>query len=452
MTFSIINRIKNTRLKNSIHSIAQKACEFHSTPFLYSFTDHSFEHSKRMLICINKLLDGCNQRNLLNEYECYILAASIYLHDVGIQVSKNRILKDFSIKYNIEFNDDLDKASFVRNYHHLISAYLVKEDYSRKRKPLVYDGDEELGKYISYVIESHGINFSNDNRYTNYIYHNDNIRVKLLSVLLCLADCFDCDNRRIDSNKFKYTELPKISRIHWMKHLYVSGISFNKRIITISYTFPNLTNKKEVYQQFFCKETEYWIEAIRENYLMILNENNLLFELKHNINYDDCIENLDIEDYSYIEEKIFDKIIESEQNSIYKKVSIGLLIKNNKVLMVQRRKVEKSFSKENPNFVLQWQFPAGVIKTKDSPEGAIIREVLEETGLKCTANGIIGKRLHPDTLTLCYYILLDYNSGRIKNGDTKENSAVAWFPLSDYKDKVTSNIYWKIEKILSEVS
>ncbi len=451
MAFSILSKIKNQKLKNSINSIIQNASDFHKNPFLYSFTDHGINHSNRMLQCIDRLLESCNKKRLLNEYECYVLVAAIYLHDIGIQQSKIDLLIEFAKEYKISFDKECDIPAFVRNNHHLISSFLIKKDIKKDSVPLVFDGDSDLGKYISLVVESHGIDFSNkDDSYKTYVYHDSSVRVKLLSILLCLADSFDCDNRRIDSKKFKYVELPPISRIHWIKHLYVNGIVFHNRVITISYLFPDLNSgQRKIYQSFFCNETEYWINDIKDKYLSILNDVDLVFEVNREIDYESYVDVLDLDDYSYIEESVFDRIVNGNTSTEYKKVSIGILKKDSNVLMVQRKKPEISNSC-NSNSILEWQFPAGSIKTIDSPEEAIIREVLEETGICCTVNKILGKRLHPDTETLCYYFALNYVSGDIKNGDTNENKTVSWIPIDKYQSKITSSINWKVQKYLKE--
>lgn len=450
--FSILNKITDVTLKNSINNIINKSKKIHNTPFLYTFTDHGIEHSERMLRCINEFLTVCNKKNLLNEYECYVLVSSIYLHDIGIQESKKDVLYKFSKTVNLIFNDKIDIPKFVRDNHHLISSYLIKEDFKKNKQALVFDGDQKLGEYICYVVESHGIDFSQkDDIYKNYIYRDKTIRVKLLSVLLCLADSFDCDIRRIDPNRFQYVELPEISRIHWIKHLYVNGIKFGKHLITISYTFPDtVDSEKESYKKFFCLETEYWITDIKNKYLMLLDEYDIVFEINREISYSSYLEKLSNSDYSYIEERILDNVIASEEFARYKIVSIGVLRYKNNILMVRRRNPETSLAKNDENSILEWQFPAGIVKTIDNAKDAIKREVLEETGINCTVGDIIGKRIHPNTFTICYYYSLIYKEGKISNGDVNENISVEWISLKDYKSKITSNIYWKVEEYLNK--
>jgi 8-oxo-dGTP diphosphatase len=44
-----------------------------------------------------------------------------------------------------------------------------------------------------------------------------------------------------------------------------------------------------------------------------------------------------------------------------------------------------------------WVFPGGKIEPGESPEHAAVREVLEETGLRVRATGLIGQRIYPMT-------------------------------------------------------
>lgn len=454
MSFSLVNQITNPELKNNLETIKLNSERIHKNPFLYTFTDHGIAHSERMLNCLNKFVENCKQEKQLNEYECFVLVAAIYLHDIGIQETNDLVLQNFAQQYELKYDTSINKESFVRNNHHLISTFLIYEDIKNEKKELAYVGDPELGRYIALVVKSHGIDFSKDTQnYKKYIYQNTHVRIDILSILLCLADCFDCDKRRIDPSKFKYTELPNISRIHWLKHLYVRGINFDNNVITISYSFPNITsNEKYIYTAFFCKETEYWINNIKNCYLSLLNENGFLFELKREIdsgNDFNYLERVSLEDYYYIEEKVFEETIRKQPNIRYSKISIGILVHKKHVLMVQREKVEKAVSIDL-NSILEWQFPTGIIKNNETPENTIMKEVFEETGIHCTIINLLGKRIHPNTKTLCYYYTLNYEDGDIINGDKNENRYVSWVPIREYQGKITSDIYGKVKNFLEE--
>lgn len=129
------------------------------------------------------------------------------------------------------------------------------------------------------------------------------------------------------------------------------------------------------------------------------------------------------------------------------KVVIGLVIWDNKILLVKRRDSE---------LTLTWQFPAGILKKNKLPEIILEREVKSETNVICKVISNIGNRVHPDTEVVCKYYLCEYLSGDAVNSDPEENEDVQWVKISNYEKYITSDIYIKVknvlEKIKSEVS
>lgn len=80
---------------------------------------------------------------------------------------------------------------------------------------------------------------------------------------------------------------------------------------------------------------------------------------------------------------------------------------------------------------ITWQFPAGIVKPGGSAPKVAVRETLDETGVHCLVREHLGERLHPVTRALCDYFICDYVHGEAVNGDSSENVAVAWAPISE---------------------
>jgi ADP-ribose pyrophosphatase YjhB (NUDIX family) len=89
-----------------------------------------------------------------------------------------------------------------------------------------------------------------------------------------------------------------------------------------------------------------------------------------------------------------------------------------------------------------WSIPGGLLETGETLETAVVREVLEETGLKVEVVRFfeIFQRIMPDARgrTEYHYLLIDFlcraTGGRLR--PSSDVSAVAWVPktgLGDYK-------------------
>jgi 8-oxo-dGTP diphosphatase len=92
----------------------------------------------------------------------------------------------------------------------------------------------------------------------------------------------------------------------------------------------------------------------------------------------------------------------------------GVVTKNESVLLVKRR--------NNP-FKGRWALPGGFVEYGETTESAIIREILEETGLKTRVRSLIGVYSDPKrdprghTITIVYSLDLIGDAANIVGGD-----------------------------------
>ncbi|HWQ89041.1 MAG TPA: NUDIX hydrolase [Desulfitobacteriaceae bacterium] len=122
---------------------------------------------------------------------------------------------------------------------------------------------------------------------------------------------------------------------------------------------------------------------------------------------------------------------------------VGIVQKDDNVLMVQRR---------NRYRTLSWQFPAGVLKPEEDMRDKVESEVANETGVHCKVKRYLGARVHDDTKVLCHYYFCIYLAGDAINLDEKENSQVTWVKAKDVTKYVTSSLYHEVEVLLGDVS
>lgn len=106
----------------------------------------------------------------------------------------------------------------------------------------------------------------------------------------------------------------------------------------------------------------------------------------------------------------------------------ALIFKDNQVLLVERGK---------PPLQGYWSLPGGLVETGECLEDAVVREVLEETGLIVNAGRLatVFERIMPDTAGQCeyHYVLVDFyctvSGGILQAGD--DSKSARWFDLAD---------------------
>lgn len=104
-------------------------------------------------------------------------------------------------------------------------------------------------------------------------------------------------------------------------------------------------------------------------------------------------------------------------------VAAGVVVKDKTVLLLQRADKEPG---------LDWCFPGGGIEQGEDVEAAVIREILEETGVHIKPVRILGDKIHPmyDHIRIVY-VLCDYISGHAQVMDPTEGEAVEWVDVND---------------------
>lgn len=100
-------------------------------------------------------------------------------------------------------------------------------------------------------------------------------------------------------------------------------------------------------------------------------------------------------------------------------VAIAIVVRQARVLLVQRRDGD----------LLNWQFPAGVVKPEKSAARVAVQETKTETGIDAAISREIGARIHPVTGVYCVYFLCEYLAGEATNQDIIENASVTWAPV-----------------------
>lgn len=183
------------------------------------YTSHGIKHSDAIINALNRLVDGLNDEDKLEEIEIFCLLSAAYLHDVGMQC---KYLGDEARTESIckSKNKLYTYQDLIRDEHHLRSGRHINENYrilglnyiEAKCVRLISEGHRKVDLY-SIEYESQPIG-------------PIRVRVRLLSALLRLADELDIDYRRAPETLYEILkeDMPDFSRLQWLKHHYTSGV------------------------------------------------------------------------------------------------------------------------------------------------------------------------------------------------------------------------------------
>ncbi|HLD12562.1 MAG TPA: NUDIX hydrolase [Candidatus Nanoarchaeia archaeon] len=120
------------------------------------------------------------------------------------------------------------------------------------------------------------------------------------------------------------------------------------------------------------------------------------------------------------------------------KVVVGIVNRGSTILMALRKIQEDNLS---------WVFPGGRLQSEETEKEAVIREVLEETGILCSPTRKLGERIHPNTRkSICYWVC-DYTSGEISLRDPEITDA-QWVQPQRIESIITSDLYLPVRQYL----
>lgn len=129
-------------------------------------------------------------------------------------------------------------------------------------------------------------------------------------------------------------------------------------------------------------------------------------------------------------------------------INLGITLNNKgQVLMIRRK--EKETCKDGA--VLEWAFPGGKQRFKESREECVKRELLDETGYDIESIRQISLRIHPQIPVFIVYHLCRLESEK-PIADPKEPHEIAeikWIKKQDIKNLITTDLDEKVSQELN---
>jgi len=251
----LIEKLKPcSELSESLESIKRWCLKVWENPLLPWFTNHDVKHSEEIIHLLGQILEPIEESNIfLNEHELFILLASAYLHDIGMQYLKvdNKAIENLT-------QDEYNK---IRKNHAAESYEIILTNIEKKvlrdnfHPPII---DEEYLPIIASVSKGHASDYFDEIITTFYevpaFAKNRKIRGPLLTSLLMIGDELDMQFKRVDFSKLSQFTLSAFSQVHWYKHHYVEFIEVKNAKIHLSLKFPK---NADAYQMLF----QEWIET-----------------------------------------------------------------------------------------------------------------------------------------------------------------------------------------------
>jgi len=273
------------KFASKLNTIEQEADTIWKKGELYHvyYTLHGLDHSNYVITILDKLINGLNPQENLNETEFFCLLSAAFLHDVGMQCKYQNDVER-ATQISITKKRPYTFQDLIRDEHHKRSGKYIKDN----SKNLKLDPIE--AECIRLISEGHRQTKLESAEYNDQAIGLNRVRVRLLSALLRLADELDITYERAPETLLDIlkNDMPDYSRVQWLKHYYTSGILINtqqetngkkKTSIEIHCQYPDEDVGRKITEVLISKPIEETLNDVR----LILLEYGLNLSLDHKI-------------------------------------------------------------------------------------------------------------------------------------------------------------------------
>ena len=201
------------------------------------FTTHNTSHSEEVIHILGMLVNQIGDKEPLNEHEVFILIASAYLHDIGMQYLK---ADDKTIEKLTESDYESIRMQHAQKSYDIILGRIAPTIESKGfQLPNIH---EQYISHIAKVARGHSGRYYKEtiedfqkNPATPF---SRKARCELLTALLLIADELDLQSKRVDFNETAKFDLSTYAQMHWFKHHYIDYIEVIDNTVNISLMFP----------------------------------------------------------------------------------------------------------------------------------------------------------------------------------------------------------------------
>ena len=254
---------QSSDLYKSLKEIEEFCNKTWRAPLLPWFTNHDVLHSKEIIHLLGQILSPIeNTPASLTEHELFILLASAYLHDIGMQYLK---VENISVdKLNSDEYEIIRKRHAEESYNIILKSVqesLYRDDF---HPPEI---EEEYLPVIAWVSKGHATEFFEETlqhfRGNPATPLNRPVRGELLASLLLIADELDLQSKRVKFPETAKFNLSDFSYVHWFKHHYVDFVEIKNGDISLTLKFPvNADEYKELIKELIETKLKVQIDKV----------------------------------------------------------------------------------------------------------------------------------------------------------------------------------------------
>ena len=172
-----------------------------------------------------------------------------------------------------------ERLDLIRRHHHQISADMVLASVNVANPPIkMHLGDEDCPAEIAQLCEAHCIDLASPD-YANLLPDRPDMRLRLLSAILRLADVLDESRHRAPLEQADLLGMSVDSRLHWWRHYFTRDVTVepDRNRITVWFEFP--ANKAEFYSNLIPALQMPWAERELAGHRAVLADNGLSWHL-----------------------------------------------------------------------------------------------------------------------------------------------------------------------------
>ncbi|MBN8580813.1 MAG: NACHT domain-containing protein [Anaerolineae bacterium] len=245
----LLESISDDRLLTSLSKIREAMEDIWSSDaprIIQDYTDHGVEHCKRLASFASKLLEA-NDGSPLSSQEMYLLLASIYLHDIGMQCDVLKfpeikaVAESLGAKFDIEFQAKttssytIEEQISIRKNHQFLSISWI--DYAHRTGNTTLGlaaktVPEELVDDLMDICKHHTKAPITDCPMT--FKFDPTQRKQLIAALLRFSDELDIDGHRVNLEAIKNYSLDPRNSVFWWLHNRTKIIFVTRNVVLIT--------------------------------------------------------------------------------------------------------------------------------------------------------------------------------------------------------------------------